>query len=1584
MALVLSATARAGELKVVGVLANTSGLSERPVPYAFYSGIASDAQGRLYLAGAAEGVVVLDTDGRCLAVLPMPAEAKGWVSGGLMLTSGKFVFFTATGGWPARSAVGRIDTSLADPTHLSVELLDAGPGYWAVSPTLDPGGRGRVVVGQSDVGRKVYRLTAFEPATSARSTLFEAALPAGATPPWMHRVQAEPDGTYSICHRGGVDWLGRFDAHGQRVGEDNSGALLLGSFRFRFGYEGSVVRTDVAGRPAPGDCGSPLAEVRLPSQLVQIGDNSYFVGRGGAYEARWNGSNYVYTRRLGAIWLEDLADDGARLVGIAYHAAGNNDVQHPLRLSKTEPAGRLLDVENPLHGQNVGAVLAGPADGFVEVYRAGQAVHVGYPHRNGYQFDLALPLARSIGQAAVLGRDMLLADPQAGTVWRRPLLDKQAAPTAWITGLPGVTGVAAAGDAVYLATPTSVQRRSANGAGTQWEVAGYQGIRRLAATPEAVYVCDTKADVVDQLDPETGARIARLGVAGEAGSRLDRLNQPYAVAADLDGVYIADNGNGRVLVATNSAWRPEIARLAPPDTSPVVAARVALKPPGPGKMSVNVYDAATDVTVRQLACAVPTASELTWDGRDMYGNWVAPGRYTYHGILTPTARLKYVTSIGQSGRPPYRTADGKGSWGGVWGYVYDIHPVDATPESDILVLWAFEEGEGGLIRMSQYGEVRWKQHLAWWMKANQVALTSDGTFVYIAAASALGAPEGQSNYGGELRRPLLWRVDAATGAVRDYPGTNQQHMRMFGSYTKEPRVVTAVAVHEGRLYLTAPADNKIYVADAESGEQVATWDLPGASGVTFDAQGRVLAGSGTKLVVLDASGRLVSTLADAGGQIWAVAALPGGGCVATVGEPRHQVVSFDAGGRETRVLGQAGGRPRCGKMIKDSFLEPTGVGVTAGGKLFVAEAQAPKRFTRWSADGKLEREFHGPYYYSGMFAVDFEQPENIYGDTHGDIIRYKVDYATGHWDVDRYWIGVYNHGGDEVPVKWAQTVRHHDGRTYLCGGSGGIVELRDDGFRNVAAIYGGWVAKTADDGNWQPDPHAKAKLKGTWSDLNGDGRKQLDEWQVTDRPAYPAQESGPQQGWGIYFDEQFNGFLHDWSDGEVGGIWELPVAEWRNGAPIYHWEEARHVALARRVPGLAHGSPGVRTCFADADGVYGFNGGYNAAGLPGVGHGHDWEFVQLTRYDPRTGLPRWHAGERAAGFAAPGQIYCPSIPAGSLGPYLYWTDENSLVHVWDKQHGLYAATLLEDGSRGIDPTPYTIWVELFNSRVFKHPKTGKTYLVAASDAIHVYEVSGLDEEPPHFDGSFTVTAEGLAVAKAKAASREIGARRQYVIHRLKQPLDLDAGLAAFAAAPEATMVLRDDARGTARLLLDDHNLYVAFDVREPSPWRNAGGDATAPFKTGDEVSLWLGPTAGKREPGVGDVRILFSPKPTGEGVLVLAYRPKVLTDRRPVTFRSPSGTLTMDRLDPLPGAKAVVRVRPDGYTLLAAVPRAALEFDLDRERFGLDFSINFADPAGQRNVARLHWARNGAANVYDLPSEARLEPELWGDGLPRD
>jgi hypothetical protein len=395
--------------------------------------------------------------------------------------------------------------------------------------------------------------------------------------------------------------------------------------------------------------------------------------------------------------------------------------------------------------------------------------------------------------------------------------------------------------------------------------------------------------------------------------------------------------------------------------------------------------------------------------------------------------------------------------------------------------------------------------------------------------------------------------------------------------------------------------------------------------------------------------------------------------------------------------------------------------------------------------------------------------------------------------------------------------------------------------------------------------------------------------------------------------------------------------------------------------------------------VFGFNGGYNAAGLPGVGHGHDWEFAQITRYDEATGRPLWHAGERCAGFVAPGQHYCPTGAAGVIGDCLFWTDENSLVHVWDMQHGLYVDTLLEDGQRGPVPSPYTVWVELFNTRVFKHPRTGKVYLLAASDAIHVYEVLGAEQPMPRLTGEFELTADGLRKAQERVVAATAPKGRAMTIRRVAAPVTVDGELAEFAKAEPAKLELRNGARGTIRLLGDDQNLYLSADVEDESPWKNAGGDVTALFKTGDEVSLWFGPSAGKRPVAEGDLRLLFAPDGQG-GVTVVLYRAKLKDGAKPVSFRSPSGEVRLDKVEVITTVPAAINVAAGGYRLEAAIPWSVTGLTPAAKAFGLDVSINFSDPAGQRNVARLHWGRNGAALVYDLPSEARLEPESWGVG----
>lgn len=266
--------------------------------------------------------------------------------------------------------------------------------------------------------------------------------------------------------------------------------------------------------------------------------------------------------------------------------------------------------------------------------------------------------------------------------------------------------------------------------------------------------------------------------------------------------------------------------------------------------------------------------------------------------------------------------------------------------------------------------------------------------------------------------------------------------------------------------------------------------------------------------------------------------------------------------------------------------------------------------------------------------------------------------------------------------------------------------------------------------------------------------------------------------------------------------------------------------------------------------------------------------------------------------------------------------------------------------------------------------------MAGSDAIHIFEVLGTEQKMTRFQGTFELTQEAIEKAKQQEQSRIVPKERTLAIRRAAAPVKIDGDLSEFAREAPARMIAEASRQATARLLYDDQRLYVAFDVADDSPWKNAGGDATALFKTGDEVSVWIGPSASKRPPGLGDVRLLFAP--AGGRVAVVAYRPKVAQGAKPVTFRSPSGSVTMDKVEELAGVRAAVKVFEKGYQLAAAIPWSEIGLSPGVERFGLDLSVNFSDPAGQRNVARLHWGRNGAANVYDLPTEVRFEPESWG------
>ncbi|MFA6292833.1 MAG: hypothetical protein WC637_13680, partial [Victivallales bacterium] len=236
-----AAAASPAALKAVGVLGNTSGLSDLPVPYSFYTGIAVDARGRLYLCGADQGIVVCDQDGKCRAVLQLP-NAEGMLPRSLMVRAGDSIFFTAVHPNPVKSALYRIQTAPADVSKITLERIATGPGIWAISQTLDK--QGRVIVGQSIIEGMNYSVVAYDPVSAAAMPLFSLPHPKGVMRPWRHIIQVDPDNNISIQHAGGVNWSGRYSQTGEKVGDAIDGQII-GDYRYFFGYSGGLRRTEM-------------------------------------------------------------------------------------------------------------------------------------------------------------------------------------------------------------------------------------------------------------------------------------------------------------------------------------------------------------------------------------------------------------------------------------------------------------------------------------------------------------------------------------------------------------------------------------------------------------------------------------------------------------------------------------------------------------------------------------------------------------------------------------------------------------------------------------------------------------------------------------------------------------------------------------------------------------------------------------------------------------------------------------------------------------------------------------------------------------------------------------------------------------------------------------------------------------------------------------------------------------------------------------------------------------------------------------------------------------------------------------------
>ena len=227
---------------------------------------------------------------------------------------------------------------------------------------------------------------------------------------------------------------------------------------------------------------------------------------------------------------------------------------------------------------------------------------------------------------------------------------------------------------------------------------------------------------------------------------------------------------------------------------------------------------------------------------------------------------------------------------------------------------------------------------------------------------------------------------------------------------------------------------------------------------------------------------------------------------------------------------------------------------------------------------------------------------------------------------------------------------------------------------------------------------------------------------------------------------------------------------------------------------------------------------------------------------------------------------------------------------------------------------------------------------------------------------------------------------------VRQPPVVDGKLGEWSGADWAAI----DSMTYAAAAISGDRLFVAFKTAHPGLIENAGGTPwQALFKSGGGLDIMLvaDPVTEKAGKTSGALRLLTA-KVDGAHQSIL-YRAVVQGEKRPASFSSPWRTIEFDQV--MEVSKDVVFADGKG-TVRCAIANAfgATQPNLRRDDLR-DFRPALAagvegqagdDVAGRswrvdrqwyRHQQRVYWSNKATTVVVDVPTEALLSPELWGD-----
>lgn len=498
-------------------------------------------------------------------------------------------------------------------------------------------------------------------------------------------------------------------------------------------------------------------------------------------------------------------------------------------------------------------------------------------------------------------------------------------------------------------------------------------------------------------------------------------------------------------------------------------------------VSVGVYDH-NERQVRALTYGVSQQAgpqELVWDGVDTAGMPVPAGTYHWKMLATAGFTATYLTTIGTNpGGPTYTP----------WLGNHEGPRTVAVTAQGIVV------GGGGENAASYACTTLDGSKITWWAGQHVVAASP----VSLASTKNALIDMVFTNWGGKPQA-LVFLVNPETGG-------ELSHFDVLAKGDAAPDY--RMDANDTEIVVTYATFNEVRWFD-HAGKQTAVASIPNPGDVVLTNTGITQVLSGGQLVTLERTGKTTVMIAKneldspvrvalerTTGALWLVEA-----------GSSQQVKRFSALGKREQVYGRKGGR-QYGDYRGQDFLNITDLSADGVGGFVVTEGSGTLcRTARINAAGAIVREWFGPQQFYNFTRLDPRRLDEawFYGG-YNDAAVAKVDWKTGNWQVIRTFNyptadGLFpqptsNHGryvpysvGDNGYVRWE-------------GNDGPVILRIDEKVGKLIPVAAARMWCTgAGPTAWQEAMKKAGRTAGdrggfTWSDRNGDGDFQADEFVI--------------------------------------------------------------------------------------------------------------------------------------------------------------------------------------------------------------------------------------------------------------------------------------------------------------------------------------------------------------------------------------------------------------------------------------------------------------------------------------------------------